>query len=112
MPRSTPRKSTQPDVPEPTRLYNSYWISESDFNQGFEHPWYEERALALFQILDDDERWAAQAEIARWLFDNVLDIPLFVEPTLWPLGPEIDEWELMGNTSTWLNNTEYTPHRQ
>ena len=46
------------------------------------------------------------------MFDNVMTLPLFEEPNIWPLGPEIDEWDLMGFTVDWLNNLEFTPHRQ
>ena len=63
-------------------------------------------------MADDEERWAIEAEMARFIFDNVIMLPLFLEPNIWPLGPEIDEWELLGLTTEWLNNTEYAPHRQ
>ena len=50
--------------------------------------------------------------MARWMFDNVMTLPLFGEPTIWPLGPDIDPWDLQALNSEWLSNTEFAPHRQ
>ena len=62
-------------------------------------------------ILDDDERWAKQAEGARWFFDHALDMPLYTKPQIFPLGPRLDEWEVMPRVVDWLNNWEYANHR-
>ena len=81
-------------------------------NFGFEHPWWQEKLAGIQPLVDDDERWAAQAEMARFIFDNVMTLPLFGEPTIWPLGPDIGPWDLQLLNDTWLTNTEYAPHRQ
>ncbi len=68
-----------------------------------------DEALSLFE---DEARWAKQAEIARWFFDQVVDISLYAEADVWPLGPEIDAWEQMSPVNSWLQNWDTVPHRQ
>ena len=63
-------------------------------------------------MIDDEQRWAAQAEIGRWMFDNAMQIPLFMVNAVWPLGPELDAWEPRVGTLAWLNKWEHAPHRQ
>ena len=101
-----------PGYPEPMRAYDLFYTSTSSFNQGFEHPVYEAMVRDAQTLVDDDERWAAAAEIARFLFDNVMLLPLYHQNTTWPLSAEVDEWELLGGTNDWLSNWEFVPHRR
>ena len=50
--------------------------------------------------------------MARWLFDNAMTLPLYDENAVWPLGPEVDPWEMMAGSLTWLSNWEFVPHRR
>ena len=102
--------ATPPGIPEPIRLYNLFWGSGSGFNFGFEHPTFETLRGEANAILDEEERWAKQAEIAKWVFDNVMIIPLYTASTVWPIGPKIDRWELLGLHKDVLSNWEFVPH--
>ena len=97
---------------EPLRLYPLFYSADYANNFGLEHPDLQvliDEALSLFE---DEARWAKQAEIARWFFDQVVDISLYAEADVWPLGPEIDEWEQMSPVNSWLQNWDTVPHRQ
>ena len=96
---------------EPIRNYANFHGADSGFNQGFEHPWWEEMLDASRTLVNDDERWALQAEMARWAFDNVLDIPLDTTSAQWPVGPKLDLWEPMALSSDWLSDWESAPKR-
>ena len=60
---------------------------------------------------EDEPRWAKQAEMARWIFDNAMLMPLYTEAVVWPVGPNIDTWEPQGISYRWLSNWEFAPHR-
>ena len=97
---------------EPLRLYPLFYSADYANNFGLEHPDLQvliDEALSLFE---DEARWAKQAEIARWFFDQVVDISLYAKADVWPLGPEIDEWEQMSPVNSWLQNWDTVPHRQ
>ena len=51
------------------------------------------------------------AEIAKWLHNNIVTIPLYEESATWPLGPEIGKWGVSPLHIEWLNNWEYVTHR-
>jgi hypothetical protein len=61
---------------------------------------------------EDEAQWAALADIAKWMFDNVMVFSLYNQATLAPLGPKIDQWTLQAHGSPLLNNYEFVPHRQ
>ncbi len=97
---------------EPLRLYPLFYSSVNANNYGLEHPDLQKLIDEAVNLFDDEERWAKQAEIARWFFDHVVDISLYAEADVWPLGPEIDEWEQMSPVNAWLQNWDSVPHRQ
>ena len=97
---------------EPIRLYNLFYTSSSSFNQGFEHPEYEAMVKDTLETLDTDERFRKSAELGRWMFNNAMVISLYQEATNWPLGPEIDGWEMSASQLEFGNNWEKVPHRQ
>ena len=68
--------------------------------------------LEAFSTANEDARWAIQAEMARWIFDNALVIPLYTENIVWPLGPALGAWEPAIGTIEWLSYWEFAPHRQ
>jgi ABC-type transport system substrate-binding protein len=78
---------------EPLRLYPLFYSSVNANNFGLEHPDLQKLLDEAINLFDDEARWAKQAEIAHWFFDNVVDISLYAEAAVWPLGPTIDEWE-------------------
>jgi ABC-type transport system substrate-binding protein len=104
-------RSDNPQV-EPIRYWSTVFSAANPgYNQGLEHPTLQRIITEAQAILDDDERWAKQAEGARWFFDHALDMPLYTKPQIFPLGPRLDEWEVMPRVVDWLNNWEYANHR-
>ncbi len=63
-------------------------------------------------MTDAEERWAQEAKMARWLFDQAMVFQLYGQNVVFPLGPEIDVWEPMGGNATWLSRWEDVPHRK
>ena len=96
---------------EPLRLYPLFYSSVNANNFGLEHPDLQKLLDEAINLFDDEVRWAKQAEIAHWFFDNVVDISLYAEAAVWPLGPTIDEWEQMSPVNDWLQNWDSVPHR-
>jgi hypothetical protein len=64
--------------------------------------------------MDEDERWKASGEVARFLFENAGSAGLYKVNIIWPLGTRIDNWidHLDWGDRRILGSTEYTPHRK
>lgn len=97
---------------EPLRLYPLFYSSVNANNFGLEHPDLQKLLDEAVNLFDDEARWAKQAEIARWFFGNVVDVSLYAEAAVWPLGPAIDPWEQMAPVNDWLQNWDTVPHRE
>ena len=76
----------------------------SGINLGFEHPIWQGLLDEANALVDDEARWAKQAEMARWAFDNVMTIEIYGQNVVWPLGKRIDKWEPLGGGKDWLSN--------
>ncbi len=96
----------------PLPAYDLFFNPTSGLNLGFEHPWFTEKLEEAGSTLDDDARWAILAEMARWMFDNVMVMPLYRQATVAPVGSAIDTWTLQALGSNLLNNYEYVKHRE
>ncbi len=79
-----------------------------------EYPGLSERADAANAIFDNDERWQATVELGQWVWDNVLDIGLYVQNNIYPLGPNVDPWDehLSTSDSRYMSAFEFAPHRR
>ncbi len=104
--------STGPPSIEPLKRYTILQNAANSINFGWEHPDWQALLDEMTELVDEEERWAKQAEGARWIVDQVMVIPLFGQNMVWPVGPEIDVWEPMGGRKDWLSNWDYVPHRQ
>jgi ABC-type transport system substrate-binding protein len=104
--------STGPPSVEPLKRYTILQNAANSINFGWEHPDWQALLDEMTQLTDVEERWAKQAEGARWIIDEVMVIPLFGQNVVWPVGPNIDAWEPMGGRKDWLSNWDYVPHRQ
>ena len=104
--------STGPPSIEPLKRYTILQNAANSINFGWEHPDWQKLLDEMLELTDVEERWAKQAEGARWIFDEVMVIPLFGQNVVWPLGPDIDAWDPMGGRKDWLSNWDYVPHRQ
>ena len=56
--------------------------------------------------LGTDERYRIQGEVARFIYDSVLAMPLYAENGVWPLSPEVDSWEVAPAGLDWLSYWE------
>ena len=101
-----------PPVIEPLWVMNLFHSSNNSLNLGFEHPQFQAMLDEGRDTNDNDKRFAIQANITKWMFDNVMTIPLYDENSVFPLGPEIDPWEQQAGGLTWLSNWEFVPHRK
>ena len=101
-----------PPTIEPLWIMNLFHSSDNSLNLGFEHPEFQVLLDQARDTNDDDGRFKLQADISKWMFDNVMTIPLYDENAVFPLGPEIDEWEQQAGGLTWLSNWDAVPHRK
>ena len=97
---------------EPLKRYTILQNAANSINFGWEHPDWQALLDEMIELTDVEERWAKQAEGARWIFDEVMVVPLFGQNVVWPLGPDIDAWDPMGGRKDWLSNWDHVPHRQ
>lgn len=96
----------------PLPAYNLFFDPTSGLNLGFEHPWFTAKLEEAGTTLDDDARWAVMAEMAEWIFDNVMVLPLYRQATVAPIGREINAWSLQALGSNLLNNYEFVTHKE
>ncbi len=96
---------------EPLWLMQLFYDVGGGFNYGFEHPDFQAMIDNATSLNDDDERWKAQADMSRWLFDNAMLVNMYSEPQILPIGPRIDTWDVLPGPVVDFNNYEYVPHR-
>ena len=97
--------------PEPVSRYNSFRPT-SVVNYGLEHPIMTELYDRGVATIDEEERFEISRQLAKFLFDHAIIIPTVSVFQVWPVGPEIDEWELVCCVTRVPSNLEYIPHRQ
>ncbi len=81
-------------------------------NYGVEHEIAEDLNLRIAETFDREERLELVRQFSRFLFDEVLTIPTVSVYHVWPLGPEVDDWEWTFPVVRVPSNLEYVPHRQ
>ena len=101
-----------PSSPEPLVWYGLFHSTSNGFNFGTQHPELEALLDKAASTPDEAERFAVQTEIAQWLFDQELAIPLYGENMVWPLSSKLGRWEVGVGTIDWLGDWENAPHRQ
>ena len=101
-----------PPVIEPLWIMNLFHSSNNSLNLGFEHPEFQAMLDEARDTNDANARFQIQADITKWMFDNVMTIPLYDENSVFPLGPELDPWEQQAGGITWLSNWEFAPKRK
>lgn len=102
------------EQPEPINQIPIWTTVASTFNGGVEHPFLEEKVAEATSTLDVDERWEVQREIARFLFDNALDIGVYNVPVVYPVGPRIQDWsaDWRYGDSRIISSLEYVRHQE
>ena len=97
---------------EPLWLMQLFYDVGGGFNYGFEHPDFQDMIDHAITLNNDDERWKAQADMSRWLFDNAMLVNMYSEPQILPIGPRIDTWDILPGPIVDFNSYEHVPHRQ
>ena len=101
-----------PSFPEPLRVYSTVYTSSGGGMFGVNHPEMDRLIELSETTFDTDERWRVQGELAKFIFDHVLSMPLYAENAVWPLGPEVDSWEAAPAELDWLSYWEMPRRRQ
>ena len=99
---------------DPLTLHTTVNHSGGTWSGGMSHPVLDELIENALGIMDEDERWKASGEVARFLFENAGSAGLYKVYIIWPLGTRIDNWidHLDWGDRRILGSTEYTPHRK
>ncbi len=86
----------------------------ASFTVGFEHPYMEERIAKALHVVDTDERYEIMVDVAKFTYDNVVEMGLYSVNQIWPLGPRLDTWQehFEYGDKRVLTGLEYAPHRQ
>jgi ABC-type transport system substrate-binding protein len=61
--------------------------------------------------IDEEERFEISRQMSKFLFDHAMTIPTVSVYQVWPVGPEIDEWEMVCCVTRVPSNIEYISHR-
>ena len=80
-------------------------------NYGVEHPMGEDFTTRIEETFDEEERLELVRQFTKFLFDEVFTIPTVSIYHIWPLGPEVDDWEWTFPVVRVPSNLEYIPHR-
>ena len=81
-------------------------------NYGVEHPIAEELNARIAETFDKEERLELVRQLTKFLYDEVFTIPTVSIYHIWPLGPEVDDWEWTFPVVRVPSNLEYIPHRE
>lgn len=81
-------------------------------NYGVEHPVSEDLNGRIENAFEQEERLELVREYTKFLFDEVFTIPTVNVYHIWPLGPEVDDWEWTFPVVRVPSNLEYIPHRE
>ena len=108
---------------EPAGFYSFLWWPWIGWSGGLEHPYlhrgdwtngFEGKVEELNVIFDAQERFDASVDIGQWVWDNVLDIGLYYQNNVYPLGPAVDSWadKLSRSDTRNVHAFEWAPHRR
>lgn len=96
---------------EPISIISNILESKGLVNMGVEHPRIDELIAEIQGIGEQQARFAVQRELAKFIEHNVINIPVVHLNLVWPIGPEIDVWELNCCGRDLASNMEFIPHR-
>lgn len=99
-------------LPEPLVTYSSSLVSAGIINYGIEHPWLDAKIAEAMATFDDEQRFAHQREVAQWVFDNVVILPMYKVNWIFPLGPNVDTWDMACCDARVMFDLEHAPHRR
>ena len=101
-----------PSFPEPLRVYSTVYTSSSGGSFGINHPIMDDFIAEAETTYDTDERWRVQGELAKFIFENVLSMPLYAENAVWPLSGKVDSWQVAPAELDWLSYWDMPRRKQ
>ena len=96
--------------PEPVARFTNFRPGVV-INYGAEHDTLTAMSDKAVATIDEEERFEISREMSKFLFDHAMTIPTVSVYQVWPVGPEIDEWEMVCCVTRVPSNLEYIPHR-
>ena len=87
--------------------------SDSGWSAGFDHPIVDDLLDEAGVQTNDTDRWRVMNELARFIYENVLETGLYSVNVLWPLSSKVDSWAEhleYGDTRS-FGAYEWTKHR-
>jgi len=98
---------------EPMGTYSWLWNPAYTWSGGFEHPLMQPAMKEVEATFDDAERFAKSVALGEMMWQNTLDIGLYEQNNVYPLGPHVDEWsdKLSRSDSRNISGLEWAPHR-
>ena len=99
---------------EPMGTYGWLWNPIYSWSGGLEHPFLQPQVDEVNDIFDNDERFKRTLELGEFIWDNTLDIGLYVQNNIYPLGPHVDSWaeHLSRSDARNISGLEWAPHRK
>ena len=95
----------------PFQSYSFLFGSANFLNIGFEHPDFQALMETARVTYDVEKQWPILADMGKFIYDNVLHIPLFEQSSVWPIGPELGRWDPMAQELSLLSRWQHAPHR-
>ena len=97
---------------EPLLSRTQTYVVAGVVNYGVEHPVSEDLNVKIENAFEQEGRLDLVREYTKFLFDEVFTIPTVDVYHIWPLGPEVDDWEWTFPVVRVPSNLEYIPHRE
>ena len=76
----------------PLEIMALVWGSDSGWTGGFDHPITDELLDEAGVQTNETDRWLVMNELARFIYENVLETGLYSVNVLWPLSSKVDSW--------------------
>ena len=98
---------------EPVYFMNFQFKPEGKYH-GVDHPWITERLSTAVKTFDDEERWRRTTEIGQFVWDNALNIGLYTQNNVYPLGPKVGSWaeKMERGDPRRISGLEWARHRK
>ena len=97
---------------EPMLNWPNFISSNAGWNSGFEHPVLDEMIERAINEVDPNVRHDISRDISKFMVDQVTHIPVYVPSVVYPVGPKIDIWPLLGGDKRFIHNLEHVPPRK
>ena len=76
----------------PLEIMALVWGSDSGWTGGFDHPITDVLLDEAGVQTNETDRWRVMNELARFIYENVLETGLYSVNVLWPLSSKVDSW--------------------